>query len=126
VTAPRPPAAGPARSTPDCGCARPATKPGDRAADHGELADLAARVAGDAAPVLRNARRALPTGTGQLRRAIDDLARTLRRTAIVVAQTRSRLAGVRTDSTSRRGLQRLSGLERIVTVEQFVEQAQSP
>jgi transposase, IS5 family len=71
----------------------------------GELADLAARAAGDAAPVLRNARRALATATGrragQLRRAIDDLARTLQRTATVVTQTRSRLAGVMPDSATR-------------------------
>ena len=72
----------------------------------GELADLADRAAGDAAPLLRNARRALATATGrragQLRRAIDELARTLRHTtATVVAQTRSRLAGVRPDSATR-------------------------
>jgi IS5 family transposase len=71
----------------------------------GELADLADRAAGDAAPLLRNARRALATATGrragQLRRAIDELARTLRHTTTVVAQTRSRLAGVMPDSSTR-------------------------
>jgi transposase, IS5 family len=71
----------------------------------GELADLAARAARDAAPVLRNARRALPKTAGrpagQLRRAVDELATVLRRTATVVAQTRSRLAGVMPDSASR-------------------------
>jgi IS5 family transposase len=59
-----------------------------------ELADLAIRAGRDAGPVLRNARRALAETTGrragQLRRAIDDLARTLRHTATVVAQTGGR------------------------------------
>src|ERR687889_676349 len=68
----------------------------------GELADLAVRAVRDAAPVLRNARRALRTATsrraGRLRRAVDELAATLRTTATVVAQTRSRLAGVMPDS----------------------------
>jgi IS5 family transposase len=71
----------------------------------GELADLAARAARDAAPVLRNARRALAKATGrragQLRRAVDELATTLQRTATVLVQTRSRLAGVMPDSASR-------------------------
>jgi IS5 family transposase len=71
----------------------------------GELADLAARAIQDAAPLLRNARRALTKATGrragQLRRAIDELATTLRHTATVVAQTRSRLAGVMPDSATR-------------------------
>jgi len=71
----------------------------------GELADLTTHAIHDAAPLLRNARRALPTATGrragQLRRAIDDLARTLQRTATVVTQTRSRLAGVMPDSATR-------------------------
>jgi transposase, IS5 family len=71
----------------------------------GELADLAARSVRDAAPVLRNARRALRTATGRragrLRRAVDELAATLRHTATVVAQTRSRLAGVMPDSATR-------------------------
>jgi hypothetical protein len=51
----------------------------------GELADLAVHAVRDAAPVLRNARRALRTATGRragrLRRAVDDLAATLRHTA---------------------------------------------
>jgi IS5 family transposase len=71
----------------------------------GELADLATRTVRDAAPVLRNARRAIPKSTGrragQLRHAIDELATTLRRTTTVVAQTRSRLAAVMPDSASR-------------------------
>ena len=71
----------------------------------GELADLAARAARDAAPVLRNARRALTKATGrhagQLRRAVNELATTLQRTATVVSQTQSRLAGVMPDSATR-------------------------
>ena len=71
----------------------------------GELADLATHVTRQAAPVLRNARRALPRSAGrragQLRRAVDELAATLRHTATVVTQTRSRLAGVMPDSASR-------------------------
>ncbi len=71
----------------------------------GELADLAARAVSDAAPVLRNARRALRTATGRragrLRRAVDELAATLATTATVVTQTRSRLAGVMPDSATR-------------------------
>jgi transposase, IS5 family len=71
----------------------------------GELADLAARALREAAPVLRNARRALTKTAGQpagqLRRAVDELATVVQRTATVVAQTRSRLAGVMPDSASR-------------------------
>jgi IS5 family transposase len=71
----------------------------------GELADLAARAAREAVPVLRNARRALAKATGrragQLRRAANELATTLQRTHTVVAQTRSRLAGVMPDSATR-------------------------
>ena len=72
----------------------------------GELADLAARTAAEAAAVLRNGRRALPkalTGRmqGRLRRALDELAVTIERTARVVAQTRSRLAGQLPDSAAR-------------------------
>jgi transposase, IS5 family len=64
----------------------------------GELADLADKVAAGAAAVLRNGRRALPralTGRmrGRLRRALDELAVTIGRTATIIAQTRSRLAG---------------------------------
>lgn len=62
-----------------------------------ELAGLAQRTAGDAATVLRNARRALPGAAGRragrLRRAAGELAVTLRRTSIVVTQARRRLAG---------------------------------
>jgi transposase, IS5 family len=64
----------------------------------GELADLADKAAAEAAAVLRNGRRALPralTGRmrGRLRRALDELAVTIERTATIIAQTRSRLAG---------------------------------
>ena len=52
----------------------------------GELADLAVKAVNAAAPLLRNACRALATATGrragQLRRAVDDLARTLQHTAL--------------------------------------------
>jgi IS5 family transposase len=71
----------------------------------GELADLAARSVRDAAPVLRNARRALATASGRragrLHRAVDELAATLQTTATVVAQTRSRLAGSMPGSATR-------------------------
>jgi IS5 family transposase len=72
----------------------------------GELADLAQAAAAEAAAVLRNGRRALPralTGRmrGRLRRALDELAVTLSRTAAIVAQTRSRLAGQLPDSATR-------------------------
>jgi len=71
----------------------------------GELADLAAQALRDAGPVLRNARRALTRTAGrpggQLRRAVDELATVVQRTGTVVAQTRSRLAGVMPDSASR-------------------------
>jgi transposase, IS5 family len=71
----------------------------------GELASTAESVIGDAQAVLRNARRALRTATGQrrgqLHRAVNDLGTLLQRTARVVAQTRSRLAGVMPDSATR-------------------------
>jgi IS5 family transposase len=72
----------------------------------GELADLAARTAAEAAVVLRNGGRALPKAIsgrmrGRLRRALDDLAVTIERTAKIVAQTRSRLAGQLPDSAAR-------------------------
>src|SRR5947207_2851147 len=56
--------------------------------------------------VLRNGRRALPgalTGRmrGRLRRALDELAVTVRRTATIVAQARSRLAGQMPASATR-------------------------
>src|SRR5947209_4379484 len=58
----------------------------------GELAGLAQTAAAEAAAVLRNGRRALPkalTGRmrGRLRRALDELAATISRTAVIVAQT---------------------------------------
>jgi IS5 family transposase len=64
----------------------------------GDLADLAEAVAAQAAAVLRNGRRAVGralTGRmrGRLRRALGELAVTIERTATVVAQARSRLAG---------------------------------
>ena len=57
----------------------------------GELADLAQTAAAEAAAVLRNGRRALPralTGRmrGRRRRALDELAVTISRTAVIVAQ----------------------------------------
>ena len=64
----------------------------------GELAGLAQKTAAEAAAVLRNGRRAVPKAlTGRMRgrlvRALGELAVTIERTAQVVAQTRSRLAG---------------------------------
>jgi transposase, IS5 family len=64
----------------------------------GELADLAEKAAAQAAAVLRNGRRAVPKALsgrvrGRLRRALSELAVTIERTATIVAQTRSRLAG---------------------------------
>jgi IS5 family transposase len=72
----------------------------------GELADLAQMAAAETAAVLRNGRRALPaalTGRmrGRLRRALDELAVTIGRTATIVAQARSRLAGHLPDSATR-------------------------
>jgi transposase, IS5 family len=72
----------------------------------GELAGLAEKAAAQAAAVLRNGRRALPgtlTGRmrGRLRRALDELAVTMGRTATVVAQARSRLAGQMPESAAR-------------------------
>jgi transposase, IS5 family len=72
----------------------------------GELAGLAEKAAAGAAAVLRNGRRALPgalTGRmrGRLRRALDELAVTIGRTATVVAQARSRLAGQMPDGATR-------------------------
>jgi transposase, IS5 family len=72
----------------------------------GELADLADKAAAQAAAVWRNGRRALPralTGRmrGRLRRALAELAVTLERTAIVVAQARTRLAGQMPDGATR-------------------------
>ena len=72
----------------------------------GDLADLAEKAAAQAAAVLRNGRRALPralTGRmrGRLRRALGELAVTIERTATVVAQARSRLAGQMPDGATR-------------------------
>ena len=64
----------------------------------GELAGLAQKTAAEAAAVLRNGRRAVKKALsgrmrGRLARALGELAVTIERTAQVVAQTRSRLAG---------------------------------
>jgi len=72
----------------------------------GELAGLAETAAAQAAAVARNGRRALPaalTGQmrGRLRRALDELAVAIGRTAILAAQARSRLAGQLPDSATR-------------------------
>jgi len=72
----------------------------------GVLADLAARTAAEAAAVLRNGRRALPKAIsgrmrGRLRRALDELAVMIERTATIVTQTRSRLAGQTPQSAAR-------------------------
>ena len=71
----------------------------------GELADIAEAAVRDADNVVRNARRALRTATGarkgQLHQAINHLATMVGRTLQVVAQTRSRLAGVMPESASR-------------------------
>src|SRR5215470_110070 len=72
----------------------------------GQLAGLAETAAAEAAAVLRNGRRALPAALsgrvrGRLRRALDELAVALGRTATIVAQTRSRLAGQLPDSATR-------------------------
>jgi transposase, IS5 family len=71
----------------------------------GELAGIAESVMADARAVLRNARRALHVSTGhrrgQLHRALNELDILLERTKRVVAQTRSRLAGVMPDSATR-------------------------
>jgi transposase, IS5 family len=71
----------------------------------GELADIAEAAMRDADTVIRNAGRALGTATGarkgQLQQAINHLATVVGRTRQVVAQTRSRLAGVMPESASR-------------------------
>jgi IS5 family transposase len=71
----------------------------------GELAGIAEQSMREATAVIRNARRALRTATGtrkgQLHRAISDLRTVVERTERVVAQTRSRLAGVMPESASR-------------------------
>jgi transposase, IS5 family len=63
----------------------------------GELADLAEAATADAVRVARNTRRALARagtgGSGRLRRLVADLETTIGRTARIVDQTRTRLAG---------------------------------
>src|SRR5229473_953890 len=72
----------------------------------GELAGLAEKTAAESAAVLRNGRRALPKALsgrvrGRLRRALDELAVTIERTAKIVAQARTRLAGQTPESATR-------------------------
>ena len=71
----------------------------------GELAGIAEAASREAAAVIRNATRALRTATGQrkgrLQRAINDLNTLVGRTERVIAQARSRLAGVMPESASR-------------------------
>jgi transposase, IS5 family len=71
----------------------------------GELAGIAERVIRDATAVIRNAKRALRGASGRrkarLHQAVDHLNTVVARTQRVVAQTRSRLAGVMPDASSR-------------------------
>jgi len=72
----------------------------------GELAGLAETAVAQAAAVLRNGRRALPRAIGgrvrgRLRRALNELTVTIERTAVIVAQTRGRLAGQMPDGATR-------------------------
>ena len=71
----------------------------------GELASIAGQTVREASSVLRNAKRALRAATGQrkgrLARAINHLDTVVKRTQRVVAQTRSRLAGVMLESATR-------------------------
>jgi transposase, IS5 family len=72
----------------------------------GDLAGLAEKTAAQAAVVWRNGRRAIPRTLGgrvggRLRRALNELAVTIERTATIVAQTRSRLAGQLPPSATR-------------------------
>src|ERR1700756_4489830 len=71
----------------------------------GELADIAEQTIGEAAAVVRNARRALRTATGarrgRLAQAINHLDTVMTRPQQVGAQTRSRLAGVMPESAHR-------------------------
>jgi IS5 family transposase len=71
----------------------------------GELGGIAERTMRAATAVIRNARRALRGATGQrkgrLHRAINALTILVQRTERVVAQTRSRLAGVMPESATR-------------------------
>ena len=96
---------GPARSPPSCGCAVQQQRDQAQAAVRritGELAGIAEAAMREATAVMRNAKRALRTATGQrkgrLHRAINDLDTIVGRTERVVAQTRSRLAGVMPES----------------------------
>jgi IS5 family transposase len=70
-----------------------------------ELADIAEATIGDAAAVLRNAKRALRAAAGprrgHLQQAINHLTTVVGRTQQVVAQTRSRLCGVMPQSAHR-------------------------
>src|SRR5262252_8777441 len=72
----------------------------------GELAHLAEQAAAEAAAVVRNGRRAVPKAIsgrvrGRLVRALDELAITIGRTAKVVAQARTRVAGQTPDGATR-------------------------
>jgi len=72
----------------------------------GELAGLAETTAAQAAAVLRNGRRAVPQALsgrmrGRLRRALAELAVTIERTATIVTQVRTRLAGQMPDGATR-------------------------
>jgi transposase, IS5 family len=72
----------------------------------GRLAGLAGKAAAQAAAVLRNGRRALPKALsghmrGRLRRALDELPVTIERTATIISQTRTRLAGQIPDGAAR-------------------------
>ena len=71
----------------------------------GELAGIAEQAMREASSVIRNARRALRTATGQrkgrLHRAINHLGTIVGRTERVVAQARSRLSRVMPESASR-------------------------
>ena len=72
----------------------------------GELAGLAETTAAQVAAVLRNGRRAVGhalTGRmrGRLRRALKELAVTIKRTATIVTQVRTRLAGQMPDGATR-------------------------
>jgi len=71
----------------------------------GELAGIAEQAVREATAVIRNARRALRGATGQrkgrLHRAINALNTLMGRTERIVAQARSRLAGVMPESATR-------------------------
>ncbi len=71
----------------------------------GELADIAEQTMREVTAVIRNARRALRTITGarkgRLAQAINHLETIAQRTRRLVAQSRSRLAGVMPDSATR-------------------------